>query len=250
MTLPATRAQRIRAQYIRNAAEDHSISGGGYPAARYSVDQWIEHLTYYPLSQDDMSKALKIWRQEFEQTDMHAETYSKVKKLREKDTRASKEKARTLSRGSFKVWQKNLFGRGTIAKYFLKYYLEEASQEATLKELHESMLEYRSCDKCSTQVERSRKRNPDQDPQKKQETEIEIRIGKLRSLKRKMRSRQRQLNEGKLAQIPKADRASFAKFTSGELDMEIDKLLVQHGYGQSHVNPNKHYEAPSLFNHV
>jgi len=239
----------IRNQYIRKAAFDLSNQNGGDPDDAW-INEWVKWAQINPLNKDELQDANKFWQEEFEKTDQHDQTCEKVQELQNQNTRKSKKQARSLNRGSFKVWKKDVFGCSAIADYFLKNYLEGASREDELTELHEKMVKYKASDEYAKQVERSRKRNRDEDPQKMQEVEIKIKIGKLRSLKRKMKSRQRHLNNGTLTEIPKADRASFAKFTSGKLDKEIDKLLLQHGYGQSHVDSNVRYEAPSLFDHV
>ena len=78
------------------------------------------------------------------------ETYDKIKKLREEDTRESKKQARNLVRGAFNVYLGNAYGRHQLAKYFLKY------PQAALDGLLHTWTSFRASQDYQNQVQRSR----------------------------------------------------------------------------------------------
>ena len=68
-----------------------------------------------------MTFAVKYWQQVFEETEMHHDTYKRIKQLRAKDTRVSQKSAHELGWGAFSAFLHKTYGVPQLAKALLKY---------------------------------------------------------------------------------------------------------------------------------
>ena len=241
-------AQRIRHLYIQQRAVECARWSNSQPAMQYSVPEWVKYLHDRALDRTEHKAADDVWRQEFEMYHMHAGTVEKIKAWREQNTRESKSNARQLARGAFNAYLKEAFGCTQVAAYFLRYPLNAVAQKDALQHLHDAMARWREDPEYQKQVHRSRKRDP-AEPAKQEEIATKLQLAKLRSVKRHMERRQRQLNDGRLDKVPPREEAQFSQYKSGQLAAEIDELTRKHGYGQCSSSV-EYLAAPSLFDHV
>jgi hypothetical protein len=150
--------------------------GASQPAAgQHTVAEWEAWLENWPLYHDEVVKAEEAWRDSFDQEHMHNDTYNKVRRLREENTRASKKQARDLLRGAFNSYLADECGRSQFATYFLKF------PPAALDSLLEAWTTYREPPENHKHVQRSRAKDENTNDSK------------------------RQLNQSKCVQITRAD---------------------------------------------
>ena len=220
---------RRREAYIDKLARRRGISE---PApGQYTSEEWKNWLMSRPLDDTDMTGALNEWKEDFK--DEHFKQKEKVVNYQVEATRQSKQDARKLFRGAFKVELSNRYGRYQLAFSLLK------NPASNIDALLQAWNNYMEDPNFLRQQARSKK-EPDEEA-KEREVQLKVKLHGLRRQKRRAEYLYRKFGR-KI--WPPRDQDLYSRWYSGQLGQEIDKLTRLHGYGK--LSTGQNLVAPSV----
>ncbi len=213
---------RRREEFVRSEAVRLSTAQPAANNGNYTVEQWHDWYATTSLSDEEMDRAVKLWKEDFP---MHADTRAKVQAFQWTSSRSDKKKARELVNGAFKAYLHQECVGQPLAMAFLSH------PPAKVDTLLAHWAHYMNSSEYEKQRRRSRKVIGDNaaDVQEKEEQmQVKIKVHALRHQLAQMRSfdkkKHTQARTGRQAR-------KYQRWLSGDLQRELDALTLQHGYG-------------------
>lgn len=193
---------RQRKAFVSALADARGVSQPAMPTD-WSPQQWRDWYAREPLSDQDMTDAVKQWKRSFP---MHRETVLKIEQFIEKNTRTSKKQAKDLKNGAFKVYCREDCISHQLAMIFLQH------PATAIHILLAAWAKYMQSPEYAAEKARSgRVDEADALAVAEKERQVTLKL-KVYRLRHKLRQ--------KNSQIEKQD-----------LEQELDALTREHGYG-------------------
>ena len=198
---------------------------------RKTLEQWTRELERRHLSKEEMTTALRIWKEKIFQREMKTTTAERIQQALDHGDR---QKARDIGRNAFRAWQKEKYGHAAIATAFLKY------PHANHTDMVQHWLDYKKTSEYAEQHERCGPRKKRPPPAEAQITEINPgpttgrgtdHFERLQQLRKWRQQAIRQLGNYNVT-----NSALIEWFKSGGLDKELEEMTLQHGSGTYYDN--------------
>ena len=212
---------RVRENMVNRIADYRGVSQPADTQGAFTVQQYLEWYNSHPLSDSDFEWALAQWKKEFP---MAPQTREKIEAWQKQDTRASKQSARNLQNGAFKVFLHQECTNKQLAIAFLKH---PAAMVNTLLEWWAQYLESPEYLQEKARAQKLDESNAEAVDGKNRQVQLKLKVHRLRHQVRQAKRLHRNQNL-----IKEDNRKLYQKWVTGKLAEELDECTRTHGYGK------------------